>query len=82
MKKVGKAEMNCANCWYSHPSEDDENEIECHKNPPITKEEEDCVGVLTSISYWPFVKKTMWCGEWAHIETARDELPEKVRRQI
>jgi hypothetical protein len=81
MKKVGKAEMTCANCWYSQPAQYKREQLECHIFPPEIKEAEQSSGMVTCYSVWPAVSDDMWCGEWTRIGTEIDKLSEKVRKQ-
>jgi len=80
MKKVGKVEMTCANCWYSHSAEFRQAQLECHIEPPEIKEAEQSDGLVTCYSVWPAVSNNMWCGSWTHIDTEKDNLPKKVRK--
>jgi len=82
MKKIGKVEMCCANCWYSNSATYNKSQLECHINPPEIKEAEQRDGLVICYSVWPAVDDKMWCGEWTHIDTAKDNLPKKVRKQL
>jgi len=82
MKKIGKVELCCACCWYSQSAIYKELQLECHINPPEIKEAEQHDGLVTCYSVWPAVDNNMWCGEWEHIETAKNNLPAKVIVQI
>jgi len=82
VKIIGDVELCCANCWYSHSAVYKKIQLECHISPPEIKEAEQHDGLVTYYSVWPAVDNNMWCGEWTHIDTAKDNLPKKVRHQI
>ena len=82
MKIIGDVELCCANCWYSHSAINKELQLECHISPPEIKEAERQDGLVTCYSVWPAVDNHMWCGEWTHIDTSKDNLPKKVMHQV